>query len=290
MFSGMISALVTPFYGEERGYEIDWKSFNNLLEWQLSSGVNGFVLYGTTGESPTLTYDEKIEITKRTIDIVKGRVPIIVGAGSNNTKSSIEFINAINKFKLDGALVVAPYYNKPTQEGLFQHFKAIASQGKLPVVLYNVPGRTSVEISIDTISRLSELQGIVSIKQATDSVQNITELCERVGDKISVLAGDDPLTAYSMMLGGKGVISASGSVIPEEMVNIVSAAQSKNYEKACELQKKYLEKIKAIFIETNPVPAKAILKLKGIIENDSPRLPLVRISDQSFSKIKNLFC
>lgn len=289
MFTGMISALVTPFHTADKGYAIDWDSFDALIEWQIEKGVDGVVLYGTTGESPTLSHDEKLQITKRAIDIIRGRIPIVVGAGSNSTQGTIDFISSISSYAIDGVLLVAPYYNKPTQEGLFQHFSHVANQSFFPSILYNVPSRTSVEISIDTIERLSKCKGVVAIKQATDSVQNITELCRRLADSFSILAGDDPLTAYGMALGGKGVISASGSVIPEDMVSIVRAAQKGDYVNAMSIQKNSLEKINALFIETNPVPAKAILKHKGIIANDVPRLPLVPLSEGNREKIVGLF-
>ena len=290
MFKGMISAIVTPFKEEGSEVLIDWDSYSDLIEWQLSKGVDGLVLYGTTGESPTLTKSEKVELTKKAKEIVKGRVPIIVGAGTNSTSDTLEFISEIKPLSVDGLLVVAPYYNKPSQEGLFQHFSKIADASQMPVVLYNVPSRTSVEISIDTVKRLSQVKNIVAIKQATDSVQNITDLCFEVSNRISVLAGDDPLTAYCMTLGGTGVISASGGVIPEEMCSIVRAAEKGDYKTAAEEQKKHLAKIKAIFMETNPTPAKAILKLKGIIKSDAVRLPLSRVQNSTLEKLKTIFC
>ncbi len=289
MFKGMMSALVTPFKEVDGQTEIDYDSYRNLVEWQIENGVDGLVVYGTTGESPTLSDEEKILLTKKTIEIVGGRLPIIVGAGSNSTSGTLKFIEEISKLKIDGLLTVAPYYNRPTQEGLFEHFSLIANKASLPIVLYNVPSRTSVEISIDTIEKLSKNSNIVAIKQATDSVQNITELCGRLSSEFTVLAGDDPLTAYCMLLGGKGVISASGSVIPKEMKSIVAASDDGDYKKAADIQKEILPKINAIFSETNPTPAKALLKMKGIIKSDIVRLPLVTVRKETLDKLKKVF-
>lgn len=289
MFSGMMTALVTPFVEINGEVEIDYGSYQKLVEWQIECGADGLVVYGTTGESPTLSDEEKVLLTKKTIEIVRGRVPIIVGAGSNSTSGTMKFIEEISKLKIDGLLTVAPYYNRPSQVGLFEHFSVIAEKAKLPIILYNVPSRTSVEISIDTIERLSKNSNIVAIKQATDSVQNITELCGRLASNFTILAGDDPLTAYSMLLGGKGVISASGSVIPQEMKSIVAASNNADFKKAAEIQMTILPKIKAIFSETNPTPAKALLKLMGIIKSDLVRLPLVPVGKEVTENLKKVF-
>ncbi len=288
MFSGVLTALITPFKSYD-DHEIDWASYEKLVEWQLASGVHGLVLYGTTGESATLRTDEKIELLKRTKDIVRGRVPLIVGAGTNSTQGTLDFIEQVKPLSPDGVLAVAPYYNKPTQEGLFRHFEAIALKGGLPVVLYNVPSRTVVEISIDTLVRLAEVPNIVALKQATDSVSNLTELGSRIAGKISLLAGDDPVVLYTMLVGGKGVISASACVLPEDFVSLSSACTDKNWDKASGIQQEMLPKIKALFVETNPCPIKAVLFRKGIISSDAVRLPLVPVSDHSRNLLDSVF-
>ena len=289
MFEGMYTALVTPFIKKGADIDIDWESYANLIDWQLESGVDGLVLYGTTGESPTLSTEEKVELTKRAIEIVKGRVPLVVGAGSNSTQSTISFVHEIEKLKIDGVLVVAPYYNKPSQEGLYQHFAAVAEASKTPLIVYNVPSRTSVDISIETFKRLAQVPNIAAVKQASDSIFNITELCLYTADKISILAGDDPSTAYLMMMGGKGVISASGSVIPKEMCEIVKASEAGDWSSAARTQKELAPKIKAIFAETNPTPAKAVLAMKKIIKSDVVRLPLVPVSESTRVMLKQVF-
>jgi 4-hydroxy-tetrahydrodipicolinate synthase len=280
MFHGVLTALVTPF--EPQGSnEIDWKSYEDLVEWQLASGVHGLVLYGTTGESATLRTEEKLELLKKTRDIVRGRVPLVVGAGTNNTRDTLDFIELVKPLSPEGILAVTPYYNKPSQEGLFQHFQEIATRGGLPVVVYNVPSRTALDISIDTFVRLSEVPNIVAVKQATDSVSNLTELGYKIAKKVSLLAGDDPVVLYTMLVGGKGVISASASVLPEEFAALVAACSEKKWDTASQLQMDLLPKIKALFVETNPCPAKAVLMKKGIIRSDAVRLPLVQVSDQN---------
>jgi 4-hydroxy-tetrahydrodipicolinate synthase len=288
MFSGVLTAVVTPFDARDNE-KIDWKSYESLIEWQLASGVHGLVLYGTTGESATLRTDEKIELLVRTKEIVRGKVPLVVGAGTNSTRSSLDFIELVKPHSPDAVLAVAPYYNKPSQEGLFRHFEALALQGGLPVVVYNVPSRTVVDISVETFSGLASVPGIVAVKEATDSVSRLTELASVTADKISLLAGDDPVFLYTMLMGGKGVISASASVLPEEFVNLYSACEKKDWDLAARLQMELLPLIRALFIETNPCPAKAVLRKKGIIASDAVRLPLVPVSEQSRSFLDSVF-
>jgi 4-hydroxy-tetrahydrodipicolinate synthase len=288
MFSGVLSALVTPFISNE-DTEIDWNSFDDLLEWQLSSGVHGLVLYGTTGESATLSTLEKIEILKRAKAIVKGRVPLIIGAGTNSTNGTLEFIEEVKDLKPEALLAVAPYYNKPSQEGMYRHFEKIAIDGGLPLVLYNVPSRTVVEISVETLIRLANVKNIVALKQATDSVSNLTELGLKISNKISLLAGDDPVFLYTMLMGGKGIISASAGVLPLEFVSLYNACINKEWEAASKIQKDLSPLIQSLFIETNPCPAKAVLMKKGIIKSDAVRLPLVSVSDKTREILDSVF-
>jgi 4-hydroxy-tetrahydrodipicolinate synthase len=279
MFQGMLTALITPFSGKTAANSpIDMKALDKLVEWQLSCGVDGLVLNGTTAESATMTAEERLAVVERVSDIVQGKVPIIVGTGTNCTRVSIEFTQAVKRFGVDGALVVAPYYNKPTQEGMFHHFSTVAAEGGLPVVVYNVPSRTSVSISVPLFSRLAEVDGIVAVKQAVDSAQQLVELADAVGDKIDIMAGDDALTYFVMAVGGTGVISASGNVIPREMKAIVSHAAAGDRAASFKAQCHALPIIQAMFKETNPAPAKAALKILGQLEEETMRLPLVEVT------------
>ncbi|HMO16687.1 MAG TPA: 4-hydroxy-tetrahydrodipicolinate synthase [Oligoflexia bacterium] len=296
MFSGVITALVTPFISRNLSsgvfsYEIDWQSFENLIEWQLAEGIDGFVLYGTTGESATLSVEEKLEITRRTKDMVRGRVPLIVGAGTNSTEGTIRFIEGVKSLKPDGVLAVAPYYNRPSQEGMYQHFSRIAREGGLPVMLYNVPSRTASEISIETVKRLSEIDNIVAIKQASDSVSNLGELCSALSGskKVSVMSGEDTSTLYTMLVGGSGVVSACANCLPREMKRIVDAAIRNDWTEATKAQLEAHEKIKAVYIESNPAPAKAILHMMGKITSPELRLPMVQVSKENYSRLENIF-
>jgi len=291
MFTGVITALVTPFLAEGPDLSIDWKAFEDLIEWQLAEGIDGFVLYGTTGESATLSTAEKLEMTRRAKDIVKGRVPLIVGAGTNSTDGTLAFINEVRSLKPDGVLAVAPYYNRPSQEGMYQHFAKIAKDGGFPVMLYNVPSRTASEISVETIDRLSKLENVVSVKQASDSVSNIGELCAVVvgSSKMTVMSGEDTSTLYVMLAGGSGVVSACANVLPREMKRIVSAAQRGDWAEATKAQLEAHQKIKAVYIESNPGPAKAILHMWNKIPSPSLRLPLVTVSDENRDRLKKIF-
>jgi 4-hydroxy-tetrahydrodipicolinate synthase len=290
IFFGTIPALITPFSGRGNNSEIDFKTLESLIEWHLSSGVNGFVVGGTTAEVATLSATEKMELFKRTKEIVNKRVPLLAGTGSNCTRSTIELTQKVKSLGYEGALVVSPYYNKPTQEGLFQHLSAVATEGGLPVVLYNIPGRVVIEITNETFSRLVKVPGIIGIKEASNSASKIMDLIEIAADKVAVYAGDCNLTYLVMAAGGQGTISASANVIPQEMVQITEAARRKDWESARQAQLKVLPIIRALFAETNPAPAKAALKLLGKIPDDSVRLPLVGVREETIKLIeKSLF-
>lgn len=282
MFEGTITALVTPFKPESKGEpSIDFQALENLIQWQLECGVDGFVSCGTTAESVTLSPEEQIAVTKKVLAVVKGRVPVIVGTGSNCTRKTIEMTQHVKELGVDGALIVSPYYNKPTQEGLYQHFRTVAQEGGLPVVLYNIPGRSVVDISIETFKRLAEVKGIVAVKEASGSATKIIELAETVGDRLTLLSGECHLTYFIMVAGGKGTITASGNVIPKEMLAITRAVKSKNFAAALEAQIAALPSIRALFAETNPAPAKAALQMMGKIPHDTLRLPLVPVKSET---------
>lgn len=279
---GTITALITPFR-DEPGLEpaVDFETITTLIEWQLQSGINGFVVCGTTGESVTLNSKEKLSIVKHVVDVVKKRVPVIVGTGSNCTKTTIEFTRAVKEVGVDAALVVSPYYNKPTQEGLFEHFQMVTKEGGLPVVVYNIPGRSAVDISIETFKKLSQLSGIIAVKEASGSADKLIDLSESVRARMTLLAGEDSLTYFVMTAGGKGVISAASNVIPKEMVAITDSALAGKYPQALEAQLKALPMIRALFKETNPAPAKAALKILKKIPNERLRLPLVSVREET---------
>ena len=287
MFQGTITALATPFKGANA--ELDIAGLDRLLEWQVASGIDGLVLFGTTGEAATLTDAEKFTILKRGLEVVAGRVPVLAGTGTNNTKHSIALTQEARRIGADGVLVVSPYYNKPTQEGLFQHFRAVSEEGGLPVVVYNIPGRTSVEIQTETFRRLAAVPGISAVKQAVDSVQKLLEIAEALEGRVTLLAGDDPLTHAVFSVGGKGVISATATALPELMLAITRPGLNGDLSACLKAQIAALERINAMFMETNPGPAKAVLKLLGLIDEDTVRLPLVQVSEATRKKLQLLF-
>ncbi len=289
MFTGTFPALVTPFKNAPQTCpEVDYNAWEALIEWQIKCGVEGIVIYGSTGEAATLSKEEKLEITKRTVQLVKRRIQIIAGTGSNNTRDSIELTKKVKELGVDAALAVSPYYNKPTQEGLYQHFTAIAEEGGLPVIVYNIPARSVVEISTATFARLAKHPGIVAVKQSVDSIAKLIELAEVANDQFTILAGDDPIIYGMMVVGGKGTISASASVFPEKIKAIVDAGLKGDWTACLKLQCQALPYINALFSETNPIPAKAALKLMGKIPNDTMRLPLVSASEKTKELLRSL--
>ncbi|MBL7662744.1 4-hydroxy-tetrahydrodipicolinate synthase [bacterium] len=286
MFTGSYTALVTPFTADTSA--IDYASLEKLLDWQLQAKVSGFVVGGTTGESATLTKSERAEMLAFVIKFCSGKVPVIAGTGTNNTSTSIELTREAKSLGAAGALCVNPYYNKPTQEGLYQHFKTIAEQGGLPVIVYNIPGRTSVDIGIETFSRLATVPGIVAVKEASGSANKIMWLAREIGAKVNLLSGEDDLTYMLMSVGGKGVISAAANVIPQAFVTICDTALKGDLSAALNAQLKALPMIKALFLETNPAPAKRALKHLGLIAHDTLRLPLVQVSEATDKALKDL--
>src|SRR5213595_2070717 len=274
MFRGTFTAVVTPF----RNGDIDFAAFEKLVEAQIAAGITGLVAVGTTGESPTLTHDEKREVIERTIKIAKGRCQVIAGAGTNSTRDSIEAAKFAEKAGADGALLVAPYYNKPSQEGLFRHFKAIADATKLPVMLYNIPGRCAVDIAADTVVRLAETcRNIVSIKEASGSVERVGELRRRLPQEFTILSGDDSLTLPFMAVGAAGVVSVASNLFPAEVCAFVRACESGDFKSAATLHRKLLPLFKDLFIEPNPVPVKTALGWRGAMLGEV-RLPLCEMT------------
>jgi 4-hydroxy-tetrahydrodipicolinate synthase len=282
MFRGTFTALVTPF----RTGDVDFAAFEKLIESQIAAGITGLVAVGTTGESPTLTHDEKHEIIERTIKIAKGRCQVIAGAGTNSTRDSIEATKFAEKAGADGALLVAPYYNKPSQEGLFRHFKAIAEATKLPIMLYNIPGRCGIDIGPDTVVRLAQsCRNIVSIKEASGSVERVAELRRRLPNQFTILSGDDGLTLPFMSVGAAGVVSVASNLFPSELCALVRACESGDFKSAENLHRKMGAIFKDLFIEPNPIPAKTALAWRGAMSFEV-RLPLCEMTEANQARLR----
>ncbi|MGD0843867.1 MAG: 4-hydroxy-tetrahydrodipicolinate synthase [Geobacteraceae bacterium] len=280
MFTGSIVAIVTPF----RNDAIDEEKLRELVEFQIASGTDGIVPCGTTGEASTLDYAEHDRVIEIVVQQVKGRVPVIAGTGSNSTTEAIEMTAHAKRIGADGALLVTPYYNKPSQEGLYRHYRAIAEAVALPQVLYNVPGRTGVNLLPETVARLAEISNIVAIKEATGSLQQASEVLALCGDKLDLLSGDDFITFPMMACGAKGVISVVANIMPKEVAALVDAFRAGKMEEARQLHLKLLKISNAMFIETNPVPVKTAVALMGKA-SDEVRLPLAPMSDANRAKL-----
>ena len=281
MFKGSIVAIVTPF----KGGVVDEEGYRELIEFQITNGTNAIVPCGTTGESATLSMEEHSRVIDIAIEAVNGRVPVIAGAGGNSTHEAIQLSKHAKEAGADATLQVTPYYNKPTQEGLYQHFNAIADAVPLPQVLYNVPGRTSVNMLPETVARLAELNEVVAIKEASGSLGQMAEILKLAGDKITLLSGDDNVTLPVLALGGKGVISVIANIVPKDSADMVQAWEEGEISKARDLFYKLLPLSKAMFYETNPIPVKTSLGLMGKI-NEEMRLPLAPMSSNNREKLK----
>jgi 4-hydroxy-tetrahydrodipicolinate synthase len=282
MFEGAFVALVTPF---RRG-RIDFPKLIELMDYQIRCGISGIVVCATTGEAPTLSDDEKISVIKTAVRRCKGRVPVIAYTGTSDTAHSIAFTKTAASLGVNGALVVVPYYNKPSQEGMFQHFKAIAqSVPKVPLILYNVPSRTVVSIKPQTIARLSKIKNIVAVKEAISDMDEIKHLKRLSG--ITILSGEDALTCQMMELGAKGVISVLANIMPDEVVLLVNLCVQGNFKEAEKVNEYLLPLSKALFLESNPVPVKTALALAGKI-NGGVRLPLVPLARENLRKLKSV--
>jgi 4-hydroxy-tetrahydrodipicolinate synthase len=281
MFAGSMVALVTPF----RDGKVDWQSLGALLDFHITNGTNGIVPCGTTGESATLTPQEHDEVIKAVVKGVNKRVPVIAGTGSNSTDEGIRLTRAAEKSGADGALMISPYYNRPTQEGIYQHYKKVADSVGIPVIVYNIPGRTGSKIEPETLARLSEIKNVAGVKEATGSVDQAIDVIRLCGDRLAVYSGEDSLTFSLMALGGKGVISTVANIVPKEMSQLTEACLEGNWEKGRELQLKLIPLIRAVFLETNPIPIKTALALMGRCTSDL-RLPLTPMSESALKKLK----
>jgi len=282
MFTGTGTALVTPFRNDG---SLDETALRSLVKRQIDAGINFLVPCGTTGESPTLTHAEHLRVVEITLEIAKGKVPVLAGAGGYNTAEVIALANELQRLGADGVLSVTPYYNKPTQEGLFQHFKAIASAVNLPIILYSVQGRTGVNIEPSTVLRLSQIENIVGIKEASGSISQMGAILNLVPKDFLVLSGDDSLTLPLISLGGRGLISVASNEIPAEMTRLVQSALSGDFAEARRLHFEYLSLMDINFVESNPIPVKAALAEMGLLQ-PVWRLPLVSPKPESLARIR----
>ena len=284
-YQGLYTAIVTPF----KNGQVDYEAFKALIEAQIAGGVDGIVPMGTTGESPTVTTEEHLEVIRVCVETVAGRCQVIAGTGANCTAEAIEMTKAAAAMGADGTLQVCPYYNKPNQEGVYQHFKAIAEATDLPIMLYSIPGRSGIEIAVDTVARLAaDCPTIVAIKEAGGSVERVNQLVQALPEGFAVLSGDDGLTVPFISCGAVGLVSVTSNVAPAEMKALVDAAMSGDGKKALELQKKYYPLMKGLMsLDVNPVPVKAALALRGNIGWDI-RLPLVPLAEEKHGKLADL--
>ena len=279
---GAFVAIVTPF----RNGKVDEDGLKKLIEFQIQNGTHGIVACGTTGESPTLTEDELKQVIHLTVKTVNNRIPVLAGTGSNSTMKAVKLTQFAKEAGAKGSLSICPYYNKPSQEGLFEHFEYLANECDLPIILYNIPGRTGVNMTPDTIARLAKVENIVGIKEASGSLDQVSQVIAKCPKNFVVLSGDDALTLPIMALGGKGVISTTSNCAPRLMADLVNACLEGNYREAREIHFKLLPLFKALFCDTNPVPVKTALSLMDAITNEI-RLPLCVLSQEHVEEVRS---
>jgi 4-hydroxy-tetrahydrodipicolinate synthase len=281
MFTGSMVALITPF----RDGKVDWQSLEALVDFHIESGTNGIVPCGTTGESATLSHQEHDDVIKGVIKAVNKRLPVIAGTGSNSTDEAVRLTREAEKSGADGALMISPYYNRPTQEGIYQHYKKVASEVGIPIIVYNIPGRTGSKIEPETLARLAEIKNIAGVKEATGSVDQAIDVIRLCGDNLAVYSGEDTLTFSLMGLGGMGVISTVANVAPKEMAQLTQACLNGQWEKGRDLQLSLTPLIRSLFIETNPIPVKTAAALMGKCTSEL-RLPLTPMTEGNVQKLK----
>lgn len=282
LFTGSGVAIITPFTEDE----VDFNKLEELLEWHVNEGTDAIIICGTTGESSTMSIEERKATIKFTIDVIKGRIPVIAGTGSNNTKAAIEMSKWADEAGADGLLVITPYYNKTTQRGCIEHFKAIASEVSKPIIIYNVPSRTGLNILPSTLYELSKVPNISGVKEASSDIVQITTVAQLCGNKLDIYSGNDDQVVPVLSVGGKGVISVAANILPKDTHDMVELFMQGDIKGSLKLQLKMLPLIKALFIETNPIPVKEAMNLMGMNVGNL-RLPLVPMSDKNLAALKN---
>lgn len=285
VFGRLLTAMVTPF--DDHG-ALDANRIKKLVDHLIDHGTEGLVVAGTTGESPTLSHEEKLTLFAEVIEASAGRVPVIAGTGSNNTKTTIELTKEAEKIGVDGVMLVAPYYNKPNQEGLYQHFKAVSESVHLPVMIYNIPSRSNVNVTADTIVKLSEIDNIVCVKEASGNLDQVAEIIERTPDDFVVYSGDDGMTLPILAIGGYGVISVASHVVGREMAQMIEAYLTGNIKQAADLHRQLLPIMRQLFAQPSPAPTKALLNKIGVEVGDV-RLPLVPLTAGEKSELERVF-
>ncbi len=282
MFRGAMVAIVTPF----KNGQLDEQGFRDLIEFQIANGTRAIIPCGTTGESATLSYEEHERVVEIAVEQVNKRVPVIAGTGSNNTTEAIRLTRHAKGAGANAVLMISPYYNKPTQEGLYQHYKSVAQAVDIPIILYNIPGRTAVNMEPDTIARLAKIDNIVGIKEASGSMKQITDIVARCGDDFTVVSGEDYLTFPLMCVGGKGVISVVSNIAPRDMADLCDRFLEGKFAEAQKLYYRLLPLCHVLFCETNPAPVKAALAMMKKIESDEVRLPLAPMAPANRLRLK----
>ncbi len=282
-FEGTYTALVTPFRGDGA---LDLEALASLVEWQIESGIDGLVPCGSTGEAATLSHAEHIQVVKHVVDVTAGRVPVIAGAGSNYTREAVELTREARRVGANAALLISPYYNKPTQDGIYQHYRTVAEEAGLPLLLYNIPGRTASRIEPATIARLSRVSGVVGLKEAGGDLVATAQTIAGCEPGFVVLSGDDPLTLPMLVLGASGIISTIGNIAPREMSEITRAFVSGDIERARALHYRLLPVMQALFLESNPIPVKTALFILGRIPDPTLRLPLTSMQKSNRDRLE----
>jgi 4-hydroxy-tetrahydrodipicolinate synthase len=282
MITGAMTALITPF----RDGKIDSAALERLVESQIEAGIHGLVPCGTSGEAATLSHEEHTAVVRLTVKAARGRVPVIAGTGSNSTAEAIRLTREAKEVGADAALVISPYYNRPTQEGLFRHYEALAEAGGLPIIMYNIPSRTGCRIEVDTLARLASVPNIVGVKEATGSIENALDIVRACGSEFALYSGEDALTLPIVAVGGHGVISAVANVVPREMADLTTASLEGRLADARAAQLRLLPLIHACFIETNPIPVKTALAMIGTCREEF-RLPLTPMADPHRKQLRS---
>ncbi|MBM4262289.1 MAG: 4-hydroxy-tetrahydrodipicolinate synthase [Deltaproteobacteria bacterium] len=281
MFTGSMVALVTPFKNDK----VDWQSLESLVEFHVQNGTHGIVPCGTTGESATLSHAEHDEVIRTVIKSVRGRVPVIAGTGSNSTDEAVRLTKEAERSGASGALMISPYYNRPTQEGIYQHYKKVASEVGIPIIVYNIPGRTGSKIEPETLARMAEIGNIAGVKEATGSVDQAIDVIRLCGDKLAVYSGEDSLIYSLMTLGGKGVISTVANVAPKQTAQLTEACLKGDWNIGRKIQFDLIPLIRALFIETNPIPVKTALAMMGKCSGEL-RLPMTAMAEGNVKKLR----